>query len=97
MATPALTPPPTQDGSGPPAATPTSPPAASPAPPQPSPMMQQGTQDIIEGGNKLRGIAKQYPAAAPYVQQANDLMRQIMRAMMEHAEPGEPSGQPISG
>lgn len=95
MATP-LTPPPglNDSSSGAPPETPTAPAAASPAPPTPSPEMQQGTQDVIEIVQKLRGLAKSYPSAAPTVTKINDLMRELLAAMMQHQTPGEPMAPP---
>jgi hypothetical protein len=91
-----LPPPP---GTGPDSApsAPTSPTAASPAPPTPSPETQQGTQIAISVVSNLRAIATAYPSAAPFVAQINDLMRQVMAAMMESAKPGEPSAPPQGG
>jgi hypothetical protein len=98
MATP-LTPPPglNDSSSGAPPATPSAPMAASPSPPQPSPQMQQGTQDVIEVVQKLRGIAKAYPSAAPTVAKINDLMREMLAAMLQHQTPGEPAAPPMNG
>lgn len=93
----ALTPPPGMNDSSTPPQTPTAPAAASPSPAQPSPAMQQGTQDVIEVVQKLRGIAKSYPAAAPTVAKINDLMRELMAAMMMHQTPGEPQAPPNGG
>jgi hypothetical protein len=59
--------------------------------------MQQGTQDVIEIVQKLRGIAKAYPSAAPTVAKINDLMREMMAAMMQHQTPGEPMAPPTNG
>ena len=97
MASPsnALTPPPGMDDQSP--QSPSAPAAASPSPPQPSPAMQQGTQDVIEVVQKLRGIAKAYPSAAPTVAKINDLLRELMAAMMQHASPGEPMSPPNAG
>ena len=97
MASP-LTPPPGMNDSGaPPPQTPSAPMAASPSPAQPSPAMQQGTQDVIEVVQKLRGIAKAYPTAAPVVAKINDLMRELLAAMMAHQTPGEPASPPLGG
>jgi hypothetical protein len=68
--------------------------AASPSPAQPSPGVQNGTQDAILIVSKLRGLAKSYPATAPFIQQINDLMRQVMSAMMQQATPGESQAPP---
>jgi hypothetical protein len=94
MASPsnALTPPPSPDGA--PQQTPTAPAAASPSPPSPSPAMQQGTQDVIEIVQKLRGLAKAYPSAAPVVAKINDLMREMLASIMQHQAPGEPQSGP---
>jgi len=81
-------------GNAPPPA-PTTPGAS--APPQPSPATQAGTQDAILIVSKLRGIAQAYPGAAPFVTQINDLMRQVMAAMLEHQSPGEAQAPPVSG
>jgi hypothetical protein len=59
--------------------------------------MQQGTQDVIEVVQKLRGIAKAYPSAAPTVAKINDLIREMMGAMMQHQTPGEPQAPPNGG
>jgi hypothetical protein len=59
--------------------------------------MQQGTQDVIEVVQKLRGIAKAYPSAAPSIQKINDLMREVLAAMMQHQTPGEPQAPPSGG
>jgi hypothetical protein len=56
--------------------------------------MQSGTQDILTVVSTLRRIAKSYPAAAPFVQQINNLMRDVSSAMMQHAQPGEPAAPP---
>lgn len=93
-----LTPPPGTDST--PAGgslTPTTPVAASPSPPSPSPATQQGTRDVIEIVQKLRGIAKAYPSAAPTVAKINDLMREMLMHMMQHQTPGEPMAPPIGG
>lgn len=42
----------------------------------------------------LRSIAKAYPKTAPHITQINDLMRKVMAAMMESANPGEPQAPP---
>jgi hypothetical protein len=98
MATPLTPPPGLNDSPGaPPPATPTAPLAASPSPPQPSPQMQQGTQDVIEIVQKLRGIAKAYPSAAPTVAKINDLMREMLASMMQTQSPGEPMAPPNAG
>ena len=76
---------------------PTSPVAASPAPAKPSPQMQSGTQDVLKVVELLRGIAKSYPKAAPFVSQINDLMPKVMSALMEDAQPGEPAAPPTAG
>jgi len=57
--------------------------------------MQQGTQDVIEVVQKLRGIAKAYPSAAPTVAKINDLMREMIAKMMQHQSPGEPQSPPV--
>lgn len=90
-----LPPPPGSEDSAP--GTPTTPVAASPSPPTPSPALQSGTQDIIQIVAKLRGIAKAYPAAAQHVATINDEMRQIMRIVMQHQNPGEPAAPPTAG
>lgn len=97
MASPsnALTPPPAMDDSNPSSQTPTAPTAASPSPPSPSPAMQQGTQDLIEVVQKLRGMAKAYPSAAPTIAKINDLMREVAAKMMQHQTPGEPQAPPV--
>jgi len=59
--------------------------------------MQSGTQDIVLIIQKLRGLAQAYPGAAPFVQQINDLMRQVAAAVMEHQTPGEPAAPPVGG
>src|SRR5258708_38046185 len=72
--------------------------AASPAPPTPSPAMQQGTQMMLQVVNGLRAIAKAFPGASPSVAKINELIRgEIMPAIMQHAEPGEPAAPPIAG
>ena len=76
-------------------AAPTSPPAASPAPPSPSPGLQSSTQDIIDIVRKLRGLAKQFPEAAPLVSQMNDLMRQVVAVTMKHQKMQEPPAPPM--
>lgn len=73
---------------------PTTPQAASPSPAQPSPVMQQGTQLVIQIVGNLRSIAKSYPEAAPKVEEANNIMREIIAAMMKHQAPGEPAAPP---
>lgn len=45
--------------------------------------------------SNLRAIAKAYPSAAPKVVEANNIMREIMAAMMEHQTPGEPAAPPV--
>jgi hypothetical protein len=57
--------------------------------------LQQGTQVLIRVVSDLRGIAKAYPAAAPHVAEANDAIRKIMAAIMQHANPGEPAAPPV--
>ena len=97
MASPTLPPPP---GSAPAAAPPPSdsPTQGAPATPaQPSPGMQQGTQLLISVVNNLRAIAKQYPAAAPKVAEANNLMREIAQEVMKASQPPEPAAPPIGG
>jgi hypothetical protein len=59
--------------------------------------MQQGTQDVIEVVQKLRGIAKAHPKVAPQIQQINDLMREVLAGMMESQTPGEPAAPPTGG
>ena len=44
--------------------------------------------------NNLRSIAKSYPEAAPKVAEANNIMREIMAALMQHQNPGEPAAPP---
>jgi len=97
MATP-LTPPPglNDSSSGAPPGAP-APASASPAPPQPSPQMQQGTQEVIEIVQKLRGLAKSYPAVAPSITKINDLMREVLAGMMQQQTPGEPAAPPNGG
>ena len=56
--------------------------------------MQQGTQLAIQVVSNLRTIAKSFPATAPHIAEINNLMRQVMAAMMEHAQPGEPQAPP---
>jgi hypothetical protein len=90
----ALPPPPGADQSSSQPTTPTAPEAASPSPAQPSPAMQQGTQLVISIVNNLRSIAKSYPEAAPKVAEANNIMREIMAALMQHQNPGEPAAPP---
>lgn len=74
---------------------PTTPPAASPAPATPAPQMQQGTQMVMLVVQGLRAIAKGFPAAAPAVAEANDVMRKVMAAMMESQGTGEAQAPPI--
>lgn len=45
----------------------------------------------------LRTIAKAYPGTSPFIEQINDLMRQVMAKMMEHQTPGEPQAPPNAG
>lgn len=66
----------------------------SPAPATPSPALDQGTKDLVEVVQRLRGIAKAYPSAAPAVAKINDLMREVAAAMMAHQSQGEPQAGP---
>ena len=56
--------------------------------------MQQGTQDIIEVVQKIRGLAKAYPSFAPVATKINDLLREGLAAIMQHQTPGEPQAGP---
>jgi hypothetical protein len=89
---PTLAPPPS-NGDSPNAPT-TTPVAASPSPEQPSPAVQQGSKDLIEIVQRLRGIAKAYPQAAPIVAQMNEQMSELMRIIMQNQTPGEPAAPP---
>ena len=103
MASPSMavmSPPPApgQEGAAPPnAPAPTNPPVASPAAPKPSPQINAATGQIFQAVSIFRDIAKAYPAAAPHVQNINLEVREIMRKIMEHQEPGEPAAPPIMG
>lgn len=99
MASPAMTPPPSmgQDSGGAPPPDPSqnaSPVSAAPAPPQPSPQVAQGTRMLISIVGQLRELAKAFPGAAPAVQEINDKMRDVAKAIMAHGTPGEPSAPP---
>ena len=51
--------------------------------------------DVVQG---LRAIAKTYPGASPGVAKINEIIRgEIMPAIIQHAEPGEPAAPPIGG
>lgn len=104
MASPSMAamspPPPAPGGAGAtPAAAPapTNPPVASPASPKPSPAINAATGQIFQAVSIFRDIAKAYPAAAPHVQNINLEVREIMKKIMEHQEPGEPAAPPIVG
>jgi len=58
--------------------------------------MQQGTQMLLQVVNGLRAIAKAFPGASPGVAKINELIRgELMPAIMENAEPGEPQAPPV--
>jgi hypothetical protein len=59
--------------------------------------MQQGTQDVIEIVQKLRGLAKAHPKVAPSIAKINDLMREVLAGMMESQTPAEPQAPPNAG
>ena len=94
---PQMSPPPDVGGPTPGAGAPTTPPVAAPAAPKPNPALQRSTQDVLQIVNLARGLAQAYPGAAPHVQRINEEVRQIMRVMMEHQEPGEPAAPPLAG
>lgn len=51
--------------------------------------------DVVNG---LRAIAKTFPGASPAVAEINEIIRgKIMPAIMQNAEPGEPSAPPMGG
>jgi hypothetical protein len=59
--------------------------------------MQQG-MDLMRGVvTNLRAIAKAYPAAAPKVAEANNIMREVTALMMQSQRPGEPQAPPSGG
>lgn len=101
MASPSMavmSPPPDASGVAPAnAPAPTNPPVASPASPKPSPAINAATGQIFQAVSIFRDIARAYPAAAPHVQNINLEVREIMRKIMEHQEPGEPAAPPIMG
>lgn len=58
-------------------------------------MLQSSTQDIISIVRLVRGLAKQFPAAAPHVAKINDELRQIVAIAMKGQQPPEPSAPPM--
>jgi hypothetical protein len=93
-----LPPPPSTgaDDSSAPQQTPTAPPSASPAPPTPSPAVEQGTKMMLDVVQGLRAIAKTYPGASAGIAKINEIMRgEVMPAIIQHAEPGEPAAPPM--
>ena len=93
----AMSPPPSPGGAPQASPAPTNPPVAAPASPQPSPTINAATGEIFKAVAIFRDIAKSYPAAAPHVQNINLEVREIMKKIMEHQEPGEPAAPPIMG
>lgn len=95
MATPALTPPPSQqDANNPPV--PPSPPTAAPAPPKPNPQMNDDTEKVLNVVRTLTDLAQNYPAAAPHVRKINDEVRFIVQAIMQHQQASEPAAPPTA-
>jgi len=51
---------------------------------------------LLQVVNGLRAIAKAFPGASPGVAKINELIRgELMPAIMENAEPGEPQAPPV--
>lgn len=78
-----------------PGGNPSAPIAPSPAPPKPSPGMQSSTQDILTVQRTLTSLAKQYPEAAPAVRKMNDLLREVLAAVMKNQPMGEVAAPPV--
>lgn len=91
-----LPPPPGADSQAPPSGAPTTPPAAAPASAQPG--SPNGTSMAVEVARGLIAIAKAFPGAAPGVAKINDILRsEVMPALMQHTQPGEPAAPPTNG
>lgn len=72
--------------------------AASPAPPTPSPMTDQISKAVIDAVHGLRAVAQAIPAASPVVAKINELIRgELMPAIMQSQQPGEPQAPPVGG
>lgn len=97
MAAMANLPPPPGASQPTPGDAPPSMPQATSAPAQPSPAMQQGTQQVISVLQGLRAIAKAYPSTSAKIAEINDMMREVGLEIMKGQQMPEPQAPPIGG
>jgi len=90
--TPAVTPPPGMAPGAPPTSQ-----TAAPAGAQSSPQVEKGSRSVIQVVQLLRGLAQDFPQAAPEIRQINDLLRQAQLKIMQNSQPGEPAAPPMNG